>query len=68
LKCAEADASEADALSLPAWGEWIEILRSHIHRANRGSLSPHGESGLKLMAVVSNSISLTVSPRMGRVD
>ena len=34
-------------MSLPAWGEWIEILDSIRACLKVASLSPHGESGLK---------------------
>ena len=34
-------------LSLPAWGEWIEILIELRLFSNAFRLSPHGESGLK---------------------
>jgi len=37
------------AMSLPAWGEWIEIVTAKIKKITGDtSLSPHGESGLKL--------------------
>jgi len=55
-------------LSLPAWGEWIEIECPYIFIGKVEGLSPHGESGLKFQR---QRIILSyghVSPRMGRVD
>jgi len=40
-------------LSLPAWGEWIEIGAGIAGNIEAVSLSPHGESGLKSMHPVS---------------
>jgi len=34
--------------SLPARGEWIEINKAEAELIKTESLSPHGESGLKL--------------------
>ena len=34
-------------MSLPAWGEWIEIVYQDRKRKRKSRLSPHGESGLK---------------------
>mgnify|MGYP006875923028 CR=1 FL=1 len=33
--------------SLPAWGEWIEIVFAPVPLVPDPGLSPHGESGLK---------------------
>ena len=38
-------------MSLPAWGEWIEIAISITFFAYVYCLSPHGESGLKYSTV-----------------
>ena len=35
--------------SLPTRGEWVEILPEHEKQDRRRGLSPHGESGLKLL-------------------
>jgi len=34
-------------MSLPAWGEWIEIICINASLCISKCLSPHGESGLK---------------------
>ena len=50
-------------LSLPAWGEWIEIVLSLCLVDLALSLSPHGESGLKLLSERKHhSISGRLSP------
>jgi hypothetical protein len=48
------------AKSLPTRGEWIEIGRCYKLCMSALSLSPHGESGLKLGAILAQ-ISLFMS-------
>jgi len=55
-------------LSLPAWGEWIEINIALGIVFDLLCLSPHGESGLKLKGDIEMLKKCDVSPRMGRVD
>jgi len=55
-------------MSLPAWGEWIEIGFQIKELPFKKCLSPHGESGLKLVFKLKNYLLKNVSPRMGRVD
>ncbi len=38
-------------MSLPAWGEWIEIIIHRILSRAAKRLSPHGESGLKYIGL-----------------
>ena len=55
-------------MSLPAWGEWIEISLAVSPTTLNERLSPHGESGLKLLHLRALICAFAVSPRMGRVD
>jgi len=56
------------SLSLPARGEWIEMAAlPEIFKKSTG-LSPHGESGLKLLVPEGILQNVLVSPRTGRVD
>jgi len=47
-------------MSLPAWGEWIEINNNGFPRSGVPCLSPHGESGLK-SAIITNTGDNTMS-------
>ena len=47
MKSTRENLAEIAGESLPVWGEWIEIVREQVFAIER-SLSPCGESGLKL--------------------
>ena len=55
-------------LSLPIRGEWIEMDDGGLDITYTYSLSPCGESGLKSVVRLNQSLTLTVSPHAGRVD
>ena len=56
------------SMSLPVWGEWIEMAKRQALSMHPAGLSPCGESGLKLTWGHVITISVLVSPRVGRVD
>ena len=49
--------------SLPAWGEWIEIIKQKNKNPTKTGLSPLGESGLKYIVVLDSLLLfLSLSP------
>jgi len=52
-------------MSLPAWGEWIEISLAVSPTTLNERLSPHGESGLKLLHLRSLICPLPSLPAWG---
>ena len=57
--------SPGDVTSLPAWGEWIEMASPGSQVAPRERLSPHGESGLKLICLLSKGLQSQSLPAWG---
>ena len=55
-------------LSLPARGAWIEIISTTLTPSAIWRRSPHGERGLKFVAVTYHQIPAHVAPRTGSVD
>jgi len=54
-------------LSLPAWGEWIEIVGMTAIHMEKPSLPAWGE-WIEMFISTLIAFATTVSPRMGRVD
>ena len=54
-------------MSLPVWGEWIEIFMRLIKIAHYKSLPVWGE-WIEMNSKVSSVSTVSVSPRVGRVD
>ena len=65
MKCWEAHPDRLYALSLPVWGEWIEITSSPFSMRFLVSLSPCGESGLKSMYHACNRMWIVSLPVWG---
>ena len=57
----------ADQWSLPAWGAWIEILRSDMSRATGRSLPAWG-AWIEIRRYMNIIGEEYVAPRMGSVD
>ena len=68
LKCKNDRMIGTGIMSLPARGEWIEIMILCMNIIHYISLSPHGESGLKFHLSTTSGALFWVSPRTGRVD
>ncbi len=67
LKLKELGVEDAEALSLPAWGVWIEIII--LFQKNRKVLSlPAWGVWIEIVKDFESLIEQTVTPRMGSVD
>ena len=54
--------------SLPARGAWIEMADISVLSVSITGRSPHGERGLKFIAIDNNIVPMAVAPRTGSVD